>query len=377
MGKKFRLSNMELDFISLVVAGDDPMAQVVIAKAAPEDDLSPEEWEEVEKRADHKSSVHRGLDRSPKENWVDKVGGLPSYIERIAKHLHSDRGMSISHAIAAAITVCRKWAAGGDGVKSDTQAKAAKALAEWEAKKKKARLSKEDMSGYLEIERSILSTNKSSREGILQPQKNDQIKKDDLPDEVVAYIEALEEALDARDAKVTKMEQDIEELKKAKPVEKADPNLDPFEAALAKADPGVAEILKAQKAQIEEAQAIAKAERDARLTATYIAKAETLPMISENKAELAQLLRSAADKLTTDEMAKIETILKAANAQIAKGNLFAEMGNSGAETTISKSVEAQAAELRKITPSLTIEQAISQVYESNPDLYAETLKEGA
>lgn len=33
------------------------------------------------------SKVYPGLDRSPKENWVDKAGGLPSYIERIAKHL--------------------------------------------------------------------------------------------------------------------------------------------------------------------------------------------------------------------------------------------------------------------------------------------------
>ena len=33
---KYRLSDMALDFVSLVAAGDDPMAQVVIAKAAPE-----------------------------------------------------------------------------------------------------------------------------------------------------------------------------------------------------------------------------------------------------------------------------------------------------------------------------------------------------
>lgn len=33
------------------------------------------------------SRVYPSLDRSPKENWIDKTGGLPSYIERIAKHL--------------------------------------------------------------------------------------------------------------------------------------------------------------------------------------------------------------------------------------------------------------------------------------------------
>jgi len=26
------------------------------------------------------------------QNWVDRAGGLPSYIERIAVHLHEERG---------------------------------------------------------------------------------------------------------------------------------------------------------------------------------------------------------------------------------------------------------------------------------------------
>lgn len=91
------------------------------------------------KAASHRSSTHPGLDRSPKENWVDKAGGLPSYIERIAKHLHSDRGMTISHAIAAAINRVKKWAAGTGDVKPDTRAKAAKAVAQWEKMKAKTK----------------------------------------------------------------------------------------------------------------------------------------------------------------------------------------------------------------------------------------------
>lgn len=83
------------------------------------------------------------LDRSPKKNWVEEAGGLPSYIERIAKHLHYERGMTIGHAIAAAVNRVKKWAAGGDNVKPDTRAKAAKAVAEWEAKKGRARATKD------------------------------------------------------------------------------------------------------------------------------------------------------------------------------------------------------------------------------------------
>ena len=78
-----------------------------------------------------------GLDRSPKKNWVENAGGLPKYIEEIAKSLHSKRGMTISRAIATAIATCRRWARGGKNVDPDTVAKAQRALAQWEALKAK------------------------------------------------------------------------------------------------------------------------------------------------------------------------------------------------------------------------------------------------
>lgn len=77
------------------------------------------------------------LDRSPKENWVEAAGGLPKYIERIAHALHTERGMPISRAIAVAINRVKMWAAGGENVDADTRAKAAKAVAEWQALKAK------------------------------------------------------------------------------------------------------------------------------------------------------------------------------------------------------------------------------------------------
>lgn len=71
-------------------------------------------------------------------NWVERVGQLPAYIQHIAKDLHEKRGMPLSRAIATAISRCKVWAAGGGGVKPDTQAKAAAAIAEWEALKARA-----------------------------------------------------------------------------------------------------------------------------------------------------------------------------------------------------------------------------------------------
>lgn len=89
------------------------------------------------------SRAYPSLERRPgKQNWVDHAGGLPDYIERIAKHLHYEKGMSIGHAIATAVNQCRKWAAGKGNVNADTKAKAAKAIAQWEAKKVKSKAKK-------------------------------------------------------------------------------------------------------------------------------------------------------------------------------------------------------------------------------------------
>lgn len=80
------------------------------------------------------------LERVPgKQNWVDQTGGLPKYIEKIADSLHRKRGFTISRAIATAVSMCKRWARGGENVNADTRAKAAAAIAQWEAKKARAK----------------------------------------------------------------------------------------------------------------------------------------------------------------------------------------------------------------------------------------------
>jgi hypothetical protein len=78
------------------------------------------------------------LERKPgkNDNWIESVGKLPAYIEEVAVSLHEKRGMPISRAIATAISRIKKWAVTG---KADTKAKAAKAIAQWEALKAKAK----------------------------------------------------------------------------------------------------------------------------------------------------------------------------------------------------------------------------------------------
>lgn len=264
---KYRLSNMELDFVSLVAAGDDPLAQVVISKAAPTD-----------KRTD-----------------------------------------------------------GGAG--SPT-----------------------------------LSPNKTTEENKV----GDTIDKTDLAPEVVAYIDGLEAEVDTLSSQVEKSDADIEALKSdvedlrgtlAKSAPKDDEAAEEIsKALLAKADPAVRALIEKQQADLKRTEEIAKQEREARLEREYIAKAEALPMLSEEKATLAGVLRAAAEALTPEQNETLTTVLKAANEQIAKSNLFDSFGRGGGETTISKSISAKVDEVMKADPTLTREQAEVKVYEQNPDL---------
>lgn len=72
-----------------------------------------------------------------RQNWVDTVGGLPSFVRAIA-HALIRHGSTEEHAIAVAVAACKRWAAGGGNVSAKTRAKAAAAVAEWERKKASA-----------------------------------------------------------------------------------------------------------------------------------------------------------------------------------------------------------------------------------------------
>lgn len=73
-------------------------------------------------------------DRSPRENWVDRAGGMPKYIRMVRNALMRE-GHPIGKATAMAVNAIKRWAKGGDNVTPKVQAAAAKALAEWEKMK--------------------------------------------------------------------------------------------------------------------------------------------------------------------------------------------------------------------------------------------------
>lgn len=222
----------------------------------------------------------------------------------------------------------------------------------------------------------------------------DVISKDDLPDEVVEYIEKLEEIVDVLkdDTDVLDSETDVDDdeddddefddalfddadefddddededddMAKADPVMKAAIN-----AAVAKA---VSHVQADADRRIQKAERIAKTERDERLKRDFIAKARTdMGNLTESPEKIAGVLKSLHDH-DPRVGAEVERILKAANAQIeAGGGVLDEIGKSGS-TTLEASLDSAAkAEIAK-DGNLTYEQAVTKALEANPALYDE------
>ena len=79
------------------------------------------------------------LNWSPQKNWIEIVNGdLPKYIVDVTLGIMRGTGYPRERAIPIAISRIKVWARGGGGVNADTVAKAAAALAAWEALKAKA-----------------------------------------------------------------------------------------------------------------------------------------------------------------------------------------------------------------------------------------------
>src|SRR5215471_14438060 len=89
--------------------------------------------------------AHEKVGHTEQGLWHHKGWQLPAYIQHVANDLISS-GHSESRAIEMAVGIVRNWAHGHDGhghaIHPDTAAKAAAAIAEWDALKAKAAASK-------------------------------------------------------------------------------------------------------------------------------------------------------------------------------------------------------------------------------------------
>ncbi len=185
---------------------------------------------------------------------------------------------------------------------------------------------------------------------------------------------------------------DIEKAAKKAPADSTDDNdEDDTSKGMAKAEPET--ISKAEYAKLETrlatiqkslddantraqtAEAVAKAEQDARELSTAIAKAEkTLPALpGATSTEIGTLLRDIGKAVSTEQFAKLEAVLLAANAAVAKGDLFKEAGrshsgdSSGGNTGMDQ-LQAVAKGLIEKDPELTPAKSIAKAMTLRPDL---------
>jgi len=86
------------------------------------------------------STVHHPFGRPGGPGlWRVKGMELPAYIQNIGHALlRTGRAHSVSQAIQMAVGICKNWASGQAKVGPEVRAAAAKAIAEWEAKKVRA-----------------------------------------------------------------------------------------------------------------------------------------------------------------------------------------------------------------------------------------------
>lgn len=124
------------------------------------------------------------------------------------------------------------------------------------------------------------------------------------------------------------------------------------------------------------AEAVAKAEQDARELNTAVAKAEKeLPAIpGATSTELGKLMRDISKAVSAESYAKLEEVLKAANVALAKGDLFKEAGASVGKAsgqTAFHRLQVVAKTLRDQDPTMTPAMSISKAMETQPDLVQE------
>lgn len=143
----------------------------------------------------------------------------------------------------------------------------------------------------------------------------------------------LQKALDDEKAARSEAERQLAVLKAGGTLVEAGAGDDSEEAefrkALATLPAPIAKAWEEDRARSREAEKIAKAERDKRVDAEYVAKADGFSYLPVNSATLGPVLREIDEKLSKEAAAEITRLLKAANA--GGSEFFSELGGAGGQ----------------------------------------------
>jgi hypothetical protein len=192
-----------------------------------------------------------------------------------------------------------------------------------------------------------LSPNKEEEEGTEMAD----YKREDLPQEAQDELEALEAKL--AEFEEAEDEEEQEEQEEEVISEEVAKRLDDAEARAKRAEE------KADKLEAEK-------RRD-----QFLAKARQFKHLPEFTADdFGGILAKIEAALETEEFALLEKVLKGADEAIRQSALLTEIGGSGAGYGSKEAeVKAKVAELQKLMPELSPEQAEGKVFKNEPALY--------
>jgi len=338
--KKFKLRQLLIDRADLVDKGANQEAFI-----------------ELFKRDDTKPSVPEALDRARKRKTggptVDKKKKRPAFLdeelEGEPKEKSKDEEMTDEEK--------KKLLSKG---MSDTLEAITKGLVETDVFVDDATggdlrdmLPPETLSSIEEVLKSAWSAEPVGEAGMSEPSA---LSATDL-EELVEYVEKLE-------AEVVDLTKRLED----------DPLPEETEItkALTELPEDVAKAIEAERTELaEKREEVAKADIE-KADREYVAKMEALPGIVDSPKDFGPVLRQVA-AFDADLAKSIEAVLEAANARIEKGDLFTEVGK--VTTTTGGDAMEKATSIAKsmveATPELSLEEARSRVWETNPELYAE------
>lgn len=207
------------------------------------------------------------------------------------------------------------------------------------------------------------------------------INKEGLSAEQLAAVEALEAHLTKTEADKVKAEADLKKAvdeAAAKPEPKVEPDLETIRKA-------VDESERLRKAAEEETrrqtevnktleERVSKMERE-KQEAAFITKAKDLANLSTNPATLGLLLLDVAEKVPDETFKQLDQLLKAANAQLERSELFRAVGHPlGDEDSLEARIQKLAEEMVTSGAAATVPIAKAKVLETNSEIRNEYIE---
>lgn len=223
-------------------------------------------------------------------------------------------------------------------------------------------------------EAEVPSEEKSTEE---DPVESTEIEKADKPS-----YEDLEAMLEKANARIVEMEKEMGEMKEPKKAAEGEMEDDEDEMmksapeSVRKAYEAMQKAVDEAKAQADAAEAELRKERGERADAEAVVKArESYGSLGLDPEQVGPALRRLADH-DADLAKSVEDVLTAANAKVESADIFSEIGKSARPAgTAYEKAEAMAKAAVADGKSATFEQALSDVFTSDADLYMSYLAE--